>query len=47
MILSDNLKEQSNQFLSKTSSPKKRLPGWIYAVERYNGGTWRNGRDIR
>ena len=47
MILSDNFKEQSNHFLAKADSPRKRSTGWIYAVERYNGGIWRNGRHIR
>ena len=47
MILSDNFKEQSNQFLVKANSLKKRSKGWIYAVERYNGSTWHSGWYIR
>ena len=47
MILSDNFKEQSNQFLSKANSPKTRSTGWVYAAERYNGSTWSDGRHIR
>ena len=32
MILSDNFKEQPNQFLAKANALKKYSTGWIYAV---------------